>query len=199
MNQKKVEAIRFFIASQGGYIRAKTLREKGIHPSQINSLVESGALIRLKRGLYTITQDIERSELVDVQKIIPGGIYCLGTALSIHGIGTWEPPELHLAIRRDYRVAVPSSPPIRFFSFSRARFELGIEEKDFESGIIRVYDAEKTICDVIRFRNTLGMDVAMEALREYVKRQDRNIPRLLEYAKLLRMEGSIRTYLEPLL
>ena len=199
MNQKKVEAIRSFVASQGGYVRAKTLREKGIHPSQISALMESGVLVRLKRGLYTIAQDIKRSELVDVQKAIPGGIFCLGTALSIHGIGTWEPPELHLAIRRDYRVAVPPYPPIRFFSFSRARFELGIEEKVFESGIIRVYDAEKTICDVIRFRNTVGMDVAMEALREYVKRRDRNVSRLLEYAKLLRMEGSIRTYLEPLL
>ncbi|MGB9687139.1 MAG: type IV toxin-antitoxin system AbiEi family antitoxin domain-containing protein [Rectinema subterraneum] len=126
------------------------------------------------------------------------GIFYLGTALSIHGISTWDPPEIQLAIRCDYRIAIPKSPPIRLFSFSRARFELGIIEKSTEAGIIRVYDREKTICDIIYFRNALGMDIAMQALREYLKDRSRDIPLLLEYVKLLRMEGSIRTYLEAL-
>ncbi len=160
--------------------------------------MESGALVRLKRGLYALAEGPERSEFVDIQKAIPGGIFCLGTALSIHGIGTWEPPEIQLAIRRDYRVTIPDFPPIRLFSFSGARFGLGIIEKTTEVGIVRVYDREKTICDVVRFRNALGMDIAMEALREYLKEHSRNIPQLLEYSKLLRKEGSIRGYLEAL-
>ncbi len=186
------------MAAEGGYAKAKTLRDEGIHSSQLSDLVESGALVRLKRGLYALAEGPERSEFVDIQKAIPGGIFCLGTALSIHGIGTWEPPEIQLAIRRDYRVTIPDFPPIRLFSFSGARFELGIIEKTTEAGIVRIYDREKTICDVVRFRNALGMDIAMEALREYLKGRGRDIPRLLEYAKLLRMEGSMRGYLEAL-
>jgi len=119
--------------------------------------------------------------------------------LSWYGaFGTWEPPEIQLAIRRDYRIAIPDFPPVRLFSFSGTRFELGIIEKSVGTGTIRVYDREKTICDIIRFRNTLGVDIAMEALREYLKEHTRNIPRLLEYSKLLRMEGPMRGYLEAL-
>ncbi len=155
-----------------------------------------GNLVRLKRGLYALAEGVERSGLVDIQKVVPRGVFCLGTALSVHALGTWEPAEIHLAIRRDYRITLPTYPPARLFSFSGARFDLGVIERATDSGIIRVYDREKTICDVIRFRNSLGLDVAMEALREYLRSPGKDIPRLLEYAKLLRMEGSIRGYLE---
>jgi len=192
------QQIRDLISSHGGYIRADSLRENGFHSTQIATLVSSGMLIRLKRGLYTLADGAERSELVDIQRAIPGGVFCLGTALSLHGIGTWEPPEVQLAIRRDYRITLPNLPQIRLFSFSGVRFELGIVEQATETGIVRVYDREKTICDIIRFRNALGLDIAMEALKEYLKGRGRNIPRLIEYAKLLRMEGTMRGYLEAL-
>ena len=192
------QRILSFIAEQGGYSKAEALRAEGFHSSYLAKLVQSGALIRLKRGLYALASGDKRSELIDIQKAIPGAVFCLGTALSVHGIGTWEPPEVQLAIRRDSRITLPDFPPIKLFSFSGARYELGVIEKATETGIIRVYDREKTICDVVRFRNSLGIDIAMEALREYLKSQGRDIPRLLEYAKLLRMEGSIRGYLEAL-
>jgi predicted transcriptional regulator of viral defense system len=198
MTPETMQGILSFFSEQGGYAKAEMLRTKGIRSSQLAQLVESGALVRLKRGLYALAQGAERSELVDIQKAVPGGVFCLGTALSVHGISTWEPPEVQLAIRRDSRIALPESPPIKIFSFSGARFELGIVEQSTPTGIVQVYDREKTICDVVRFRNSLGLDIAMEALREYLKGHGRDIPRLLEYAKLLRMEGSIRGYLEAL-
>jgi len=198
MKLETEQQIRNLISSHGGYIRADSLRENGIHTAHIAALVSSGLLIRLKRGLYTLADGTERSELVDIQRTVPGGIFCLGTALSLHGIGTWEPPEVQLAIRRDYRITLPDFPQIRLFSFSGVRFELGIIEQATETGTVRVYDREKTICDIIRFRNALGLDIAMEALKEYLKGRSRNIPRLLEYATLLRMEGTMRGYLEAL-
>lgn len=199
MNREIEQKILHIFVAQGGYAKAETLRTEGIHSSQLTQLVETGVLIRLKRGLYTLAQGVARSELVDIQKAVPGGVFCLGTALSVHSIGTWEPPEIQLAIRRDSRIALPDYPPIRLFSFSGARFELGIIEEATKAGIVRVYDREKTICDVVRFRNSLGFDIAMEALREYLKSRGRDIPRLLEYAKLLHIEGSMRGYLEALI
>lgn len=190
------QSILSFIAERGGYSRAGVLRAEGFHSSHLARLVESGALIRLKRGLYALAKGNKRSELVDIQKAVPGGVFCLGTALSIHNLGTWEPPEVQLAIRRDSRIALPDFPPVKLFSFSGARYELGIIEMATEAGVVRVYDREKTICDAVRFRNSLGLDIAMDALREYLRGRGRDIPRLLEYAKLLRMEGSIRGYLE---
>jgi predicted transcriptional regulator of viral defense system len=198
MTQEIEQRILSFVAEQGGYSKAEALRAEGFHSSHLAQLVESGALIRLKRGLYALVKGDKRSELVDLQKAVPGAVFCLGTALSVHGIGTWEPPEVQLAIRRDSRIKVPEFPPVKLFSFSGGRYELGIIEQATEAGAIRVYDREKTICDVVRFRNSLGIDIAIEALREYLKGRGRDIPRLLEYAKLLRMEGSIRGYLEAL-
>ncbi len=198
MTRETEQKIISYISSHGGYAKAGELRAEGIHSSHIVQLVESGALVRLKRGLYALARREERSELVDIQRAVPDGVFCLGTALSLHGIGTWEPAEIHLAIRRDYRITLPNFPPVKLFSFSGTRLELGIVEKAAEGGPIRVYDLEKTICDIIRFRNSFGLDIAMEALKEYLKLHNRNIPRLLEYAKLLRMEGSIRGYLEAL-
>jgi len=198
MTQEIERRILSFIAERGGYSKAEALRAEGFHSSYLTHLVESGALVRLKRGLYALASGDRRSELVDLQRAVPGAVFCLGTALSVHGIGTWEPPEVQLAIRRDSRIALPEFPPVKLFSFSAIRYELGIVEKATEAGAIRVYDREKTICDVVRFRNSLGMDIAMEALREYLKGRDKNIPRLLEYAKRLGMEGTMHGYLEAL-
>jgi len=126
------QKILSFITTQGGYSKAEALRAEGFHSSHLAQLVESGALIRLKRGLYALAKGDRRSELVDIQKAVPGGVFCLGTALSIHGLGTWEPPEVQLAIRRDSRIALPDFALIKLYSFSGARFELGvIESKRF--------------------------------------------------------------------
>ena len=177
-------------------MHTKALLQSGVHPAHIAALVTSGSLVRLKRGLYATRDGRRRSELADVQRAMPGGVFCLGTALSIHGIGTWEPPEIQLAVRRDRRMKVPGFPPVRLFSFSGERFTLGRQPRSTPAGIIHLYDLEKTICDVLRFRKVLGLDVAMEALREYLKRKNRNVPRLLDYARRLRMEGTVRTYTE---
>ena len=198
MRSARIQEALAFVAAQGGYSRAESLRAAGFHSNQLAQLVASGALVRLKHGLYALAQGAGRSELTDIQKAVPGGVFCLGTALSVYGIGTWEPPEAQLAIRRDSRIALPEFPPIKLFSFSGLRFELGIVEQSTPAGSIRVYDREKTICDVIRFRNSLGLDIAMEALRGYLQGRGSDIQKLLEYAKLLRMEGSIRGYLEAL-
>lgn len=190
------EKVRRFITSAGGYAKADFLQAHGIHSKQLSALVDSGALVRLKRGLYVLPGVGERSELVDIQQAIPRGVFCLVTALSLHGMGAWPQADYQVAIPRDYRVALPSTPTIKLHSFSGARFELAIMEHETENGTIRVYNREKTICDVVRFRNSIGLDIVKEVLHGYLKSPGMDIPRLLEYAKLLRAEGIIQRYLE---
>ena len=199
MKPETEKRILELISKHGGYASTRILLEAGSHSAQLAALVNAGSLVRLKRGLYTLAQGGNKSELVDVQRSVPGCVFCLGTALSIHGIGTWEPIDVQLAVRRDRRIKLPDFPPIKLFSFSGLRFELGVMEYKTESGTILVYDREKTICDILRFRNTIGLDLAMEALREYLKGRSRNIQKLFEYAKALRMEGTLRGYAEALL
>ncbi len=199
MKPETEKRILELVSRHGGYASTSILLAAGNHPAQLAALVNSGSLVRLKRGLYTLADGGNKSELVDVQRSVPGCVFCLGTALSIHGIGTWEPIDVQLAVRRDRRIKLPDFPPIKLFSFSGLRFELGVMEHTTEAGTILVYDREKTICDILRFRNTIGLDLAMEALREYLKGRSRNIQKLFEYAKALRMEGTLRGYAEALL
>ncbi len=199
MKAETEDRILKLISNYGGYAAAGTLLDAGVHPAQLAALVDSGALVRLKRGLYALADGVNRSELADVQRALPGCVFCLGTALSIHGIGTWVPPEVQLAVLRDRRIKKPEFPPVRLFSFSAARFELGVEERKTAAGTILVYDKEKTLCDILRFRNAVGLDIAMEALREYLTGKPRNLQKLFEYARRLRMEGTLRGYAEALL
>lgn len=196
MGKNIEERVRDFIASSGGYAKAESLRAEGIHSNQLSALVESGVIARLKRGLYVLSAGENRSELVDIQKAIPRGVFCLGSALSILGIGTWEPAEHQLAVQRDYHISLPANSFIRLYSFSGARFDIGIIDHVTENGTIRIYNRKKTICDIVRFRNSLGLDIVKEALHEYLKGPEKDIPKLLDYAKLLRTEITIRRYLE---
>ena len=124
-----------------------------------------------------------RDERAEALLAVPGSVLCLGSALSYHELGTWEPPEIYLAVKSGRKVRIPDFPPIRVHHFSSRFFSLGLIERTGKGGAFRVYDVERTICDLFRFRRSLGTDVAAAALREYVRRRSRNIPKLLDYSK----------------
>jgi predicted transcriptional regulator of viral defense system len=186
------------IRSRGGYARSKYLRAAGVHPSDLPAMARDGRLVRLKRGLYVLPETRVRDERMEAILAVPGSVLCLGSALSFHELGTWEPPEVHLAVKSGRRVQVPDFPPIRLYHFSEHSFSLGLVERKGRGGTLRVYDAERTVCDLFRFRHHLGTDVAASALREYTRRRSRNLPKLLEYSQQLRVSGPIRRALEIL-
>ena len=187
------------ILERGGYARSKDLRAAGVHPGMLPALERSGRLVRIKRGLYSLPDNEKGDDRLEALMAIPGSILCLGSALSIHEIGTWEPPEIYLAVQSGRKVHVPELLPIRLFHFAKANFELGLIESAGQDGRLRDYDAERTICDLFRLKKRLGGDIAAEALREYMKRKERRIPRLLEYAAKLHVLGPLQRSLEILL
>lgn len=187
------------ILERGGYVRSKDLRAAGVHPSILPALERSGKLVRISRGLYAIPDYEKGDDRLEVLMSIPGSVLCLGSALSIHEIGTWEPPEIYLAVPAGRKVTVPALMPVRLFHFAKDTFELGIVEHAGHGGKLRVYNPERTICDMFRLRHRLGSDLAAEALREYLKRKERSIPRVLEYATKLKILGPVRHSLEVLL
>ena len=187
------------IKTQGGYARSRDLRAAGVHPGVLPAMERDGRAVRLGRGLYALPDRKARDERVEALLAVPGSVLCLGSALSFHELGTWEPPEIYLAVKAGRKVRVPDSPPIRLFHFSVASFDLGLVENAGRGGALRVYDAERTICDLFRFRRRLGVDMAAAALREYMKRRSRNVPKLLGYSERLRISGAVRASLEILL
>jgi len=185
--------------ARGGYVRSKDLRAAGVHPTVLPAMARQGQLVRLKRGLYVLPEARARDEKLEAMLAIPGSVLCLGSALSFHDLGTWEPPQVHLAVKYGRKVRLPDFPPIRLYHFSEHWFDLGLQNRRRGGGTLRVYDMERTICDLFRFRRGLGMDIAAGALREYVRRRSKDIPRLLDYSRKLRVSGPLRRALEILI
>jgi predicted transcriptional regulator of viral defense system len=171
----------------------------GIHHVHLSELVADGTLTKIKNGLYILPQEETVSGFYEVELALPSAVICLGSALSHYNLATYEPAEVHVAIRRNDRTLPADFPPVRLFSFSGARYDMGIAYEEIEGHTIRIYDREKTICDAIRYRKVIGDDAVYESARTYLARADRSIDRLLDYADRLRMlptvERIIRAYI----
>jgi len=194
----KYEDVLAMIKNRGGYIRSRELRMLGVHPSMLPSMERDGLLVRIKRGLYALPENQAGDERLEALMAVPDSILCLGTAMSIHNIGTWEPPTIYIAIPKGRKVKTPEHLPATIVHFAAETFTLGVVEIGLPAGMLRVYNAERTICDLFRLRHRYGSDLAAGGLREYLKRSSRNLPLLLEYAERLKISGPLRRSLEAL-
>lgn len=181
-----------------GVLRTSKALTLGIHPRTLYRLRDSGRLIPISRGVYRLAGLPESSQpdLVVVATRVPQAVICLISALSFHGITTQVPHEVQIALPRGARQPRLDYPPIRVFRLTGRAFTEGIETHAVEHIPVRVYGPEKTIVDCFRFRNKVGLDVAIEALR-LGKERKRISPRsLLHFARLCRMERVMLPYLE---
>lgn len=182
-----------------GSVRTSDMQAEGIHNVYLSELVADGTLSKIKNGLYILSREETVSGFHEVELALPSAVICLGSALAHYNLSTYEPAEVHVAIRRNDRTLPPDFPPVRLFSFSGARYEIGIASEEIEGHTVRIYDREKTICDAIRYRKVIGEDTVFESARNYLARGDRSVDRLLDYANRLRMlptvERIIRAYI----
>ena len=188
------------MARKTGVIRACEIREAGLHPEYLRKLCKSGHLIRTSRGLYSLADgDItEHHSLAEACKRIPHGIICLLSALSYHEIGTQNPHQIWMAIDRTMRKPKVDYPPIRIFRFSGPSLKEGIEEKKIEGVSVRVYNPAKTVADCFKYRNKVGIDVAIEALKECWRSRRCEIDKLVHYARICRVSNIIQPYMETI-
>jgi predicted transcriptional regulator of viral defense system len=182
----------------GGQLRMTQILEKGLSRSQLYSLRDKGIIIGISRGLYRLASYPEHRDpdLCIVSLRYPKAVICLISALAIHDLTTQIPHEINIAFPRGSRTPSITQPPIRSFLFSETAYQAGIEEHKFEGVRIRVYDKEKTIIDIFRFRNKLGIDVFLEALKLYKATGKTRPARLMEYARICGIEKTIQPYLE---
>jgi predicted transcriptional regulator of viral defense system len=193
--------IKNIFERNNGYARTKDILEADIHSSHLYKLQEEGDISRIKRGLYRWNGDEFNSntELIEVSNIVPNGVICLLSALSYYDLTTTNPCKYYIAIHRDeHRPKLPDYPSISIFYFADKQFNTGIKEVNIEGSKVKIYDKEKTICDCIRLRNKVGTDVVKEAMQNYLKRMDKNISKLLEYAEVTGVKNIVKRYLEVL-
>jgi predicted transcriptional regulator of viral defense system len=172
----------------------------GVHSQELTRLVRSGELERVSRGRYRLPgrEITEHHALAIVAAASPGSVICLLSALAFHGIGTQVPFEIWVAVERGTRAPTVNSQRLRVVRFSGDAFRKGIDVHRIEGERVRVYNVGKTIADLFKYRNKIGIDVALEALRDAWRRRKVTIDEIDRYARVCRVERVMRPYLEAL-
>ena len=198
MNARQ-KAIKIFKKKQGLLRTAEAIR-LGIHPRIIYQLRDEGILEQLAIGVYRLVEvpDFSDPDLVLVSKKIPNGIICLISALAYYEITTQIPHFVYVAIPAKSRESRLKYPPIRYFHYSEKVYHSGIETIFIGDYSVKIYNIEKTLADCIKFRNKIGMDVVIEALKMYWQRKGTKIDKLYEYAKLNRVEKILQPIMETI-
>ena len=189
------------IRHRGGIIRTREALALGIHRRTLYGLRDEGELVPVTRGLYRI-EEMEipaQVHFADVIKRIPKGVICLLSALNFHELTSQMPHQIWIAIDRKARKPKIDYPPIRVFHFSSASFTRGIEMHSIMEQNVRIYNRAKTVIDCFRWKNAVGLDVAIEAAKEYLKRRDSSPSKLMEYARACNVEKFVQPYLEALI
>jgi len=168
----------------------------GVHPEYVRRLTRQGGLTRVGRGLYALAtaEATEHHPLAEVSKRVPKAVFCLLTALRFHGLGTQNPREVWLAIDRRAGVPRVDFTPVRMIRVSGAALTSGIEAHKVDGVRVRVTSPARTVVDCFKFRGKIGVDVALEALRDYRRLRRGTVDELWRQANRLRMTRVIRPY-----
>lgn len=187
-------------AAHHGILRASTAIQLGVPKHILYGMVKTGELVREAQGIYRLRESelLGDPDLVQISLRVPRAVICLISALYFHELTTQIPHEIYFALPRDVKTPKLEYPPIRVFHFSANAYQTGIEEQLLDGVKVKIYDREKTVADCFKFREKIGLDVALEALRDYLKQPRWNISRLMKYAKTNRVEKVMRPYLEAL-
>lgn len=192
-----------YIKKQGGYATMKELKEAKFQTRDIKKYVQDYILEKVKPGLYRLSEtnfykNVNLS-FVDVCNSVPTGVICLGSAINYYNLSMYNPSEIHIAVMNSEKTVKINFPPVKFYFFRKNQYSLGIEIIKTKYGDIRIYDIEKTICDIFRFKNEYGEEIALEALRNYTKRKDSDYYKLREYSKICRVYSIVNPYLKGLI
>lgn len=156
---------------------------------------KQGELIQVRRGVYANIDQLS-GNMIDINAVVPEGILCLWSAWSIHQLTTSMPQAFHIAIKRGRKVSIPSFPRMEVHHYTEDLLKIGVISKIIDGFNIRLYDVERCVCDAVKFRNKVGMDVCSEIINNYLERPDRNLSKLMDYARRLRVGKIIEQYLQ---
>ena len=191
----------------------KELKASSFQTRDIARLLKEGAIVKVKPGLYRLANigemvlplpkikgsgNMISQGIIDVCKAIPDGVICLVSALAFHDLTTFNPSEIYVAIPNAAKVPKIDFPPLRVFYFRERFYKPGIEHITAPNCTIKIYNKEKTICDVFRYRNKYGEDLALEALKNYLSRKKANVNKLRKYAEICQVKTNMMPYLKAL-
>ena len=189
------------IAESKKFITTAELKDMGYSYYKISKLEEQGILLKVNRSTYeNLSYKGDENDFFSAEAFVPNGVICLMSAARYYELTNFLPDAVDVAIERKKKVnTLPKWPELRIYYFDPSRMDLGVTEIWDGDNNFHIFDIEKTVVDIIYYRNKIGIEETSEVLKNYLKRRDRKIDRLYAYAKRLRCEKIIRTYLEVLM
>jgi len=209
-----MEKIITYFKKHGGYALMKELKTASFQTRDIARLLEEGAIIKVKPGLYRLANvgpavlpllmgkgpgSTISQEMMDVCKALPHGVICLASALAFYDLTTFNPSEIYVAVPNAAKAPKIDFPPLRVFYFRERFYKAGIERIEVPGCTIKIYNKEKTICDMFRYRSKYGEDLALEGLRTYLSRKGANVNKLRKYAEICQVKTVMIPYLKALI
>jgi predicted transcriptional regulator of viral defense system len=196
---KPLEKIMQYIGEHG-MVRPRDIEAIGLPREYLIRLHRQGKLNRSGRGVYTVPDASVTAfhSYAEVTKRVPEAVICLLSALAFHGITTQSPAAVWIALRKGARTPALTSPSLRIIRLSGPSLTEGIDNHQVEDVPVRVYSAAKTVADCFKFRNKIGLDVAIEALKDCLRHKKASINEVYRYAKICRVSNVIRSYMEAL-
>lgn len=185
----------------GGQLRMSEAISNGITRYMLYSLRDRGVIEQISRGVYRLVElpPVSNPDLLAIAIRCPNAVVCLISALSFHEITTQIPHDVSIAVPRKSRAPSIDHPPLSVHRFTDEAYKAGIEVHQIDGATIKIYSPEKTLADCFKFRNKVGMDVVIEALKLYRSRMEFDHRKILECARICRVEKIMRPYLEALL
>ncbi len=199
--KSKLEISIAIFKKAGGILKMSEAIAFGIHRRELYKLRDKGILEVIGRGLYRLTTIPESalSDFIPIAKKNPRGVICLISALAFHEITTQIPHFVYAALPRNARKPAITYPPMRYFWYSEKLLKTGVEKHKIDGCIIRIFNIEKTLIDCVKFRNKIGMDIVLKALKMYWRSKKADLGKLFKYAKLFRVENFLKPVMEAII
>ena len=200
-SNKQIESAKRIFRRHDGILKTGEALDEGIHRRTLYTMRDTGILERLERGLYRLADlpPLSNPDLVTVARKIPQAVICLISALHFYNITTQIPHAVSIAVNRGTEPPRLDFPPIQIYWFSGEAFTAGVEKQSIDNTMIQVYSAEKTLADCFKYRNKIGMETVLEAFDLYRERKQHNPRKLIQFARICRVEKIMRPYLESYL
>jgi predicted transcriptional regulator of viral defense system len=191
----KIDKLRNEFKKHGGVLKTSELNALGLSSRQIKKLIEEDVITKIKRGFYELTDEMPQEEVI-IARLFPHAVIFLESALMHYGYTDRIPLAWQIAVDKDskknqYDIDYPLIEPY----YLESKFiEIGVDRKQVEGVTVRIYDRDRTICDVLRYENKLEREVFSNAIQRYIKDQKKNVRKLFEYAEIFNIKKKAQTY-----
>lgn len=198
MNRKSFELAEKTFRENNGILRTFQAKKLGINENILKQMCQENIIIKEAQGLYRLADlpPLSNPDFVQISIRVPGSVICLISALNFYNLTTQIPYKVYIALPQEKKAPRITYPPLDVVYLSEKAYQAGIVTAIIDNIPVRMYSKEKTVADCFKFRNKIGLEIALEALKDYLRNRDRNIEELLMYSKVDRIEKVIRPYLQ---